>query len=154
MCFHLTDIRTAFALALLFTAPGYASQDGKPPVETSPEDNSVITSSIRACDGDIGAHCSGLDQNATKVFMCLMAYEDRLSPACRKGVLETAMTIKAGSEAIDYSLSACETDVDVYCRDVQPGEGRVLGCIKANESTISKSCITALKDTGLWEYGR
>jgi hypothetical protein len=109
---------------------------------------------MRSCEGDVNAHCSGLDQNATKVFMCLMAYEDRLSPACRKGVLEAAMTIKAGSEAIDYSLSACEPDVDAYCRDVQPGEERVLGCIKANESRVSKACIAALKDNGLWERGR
>ena len=154
MCFRSTDIRTAFALALLFTVPGYAGQDGKPPVGTSPKDNSVITSSMHGCDADIRAHCLGLDQNATKVFMCLMAYEDQLSPVCRKGVLETAMTIKAGSEAIDYSLSACETDVDAYCHDVQPGEGRVLGCIKANEPSISKACMAALKDTGLWEHGR
>ena len=64
------------------------------------------------------------------------------------------MIIKAGSEAIDYSLSACEPDVDAYCRDVQPGEERVLGCIKANESRVSKACIAALKDNGLWERGR
>jgi len=154
MCFRLMDLRTALALALLFTVPGYAGQEGKPPIEMSPDDNSLITSSMRGCDMDIRAHCPGPDQNATKRFMCLMAYEDQLSPACRKGVLETAMTIKAGSEAIDYSLSACETDVDAYCRDVQPGEGRVIGCIKANESSISKACMAALKDTGLLERDR
>ena len=83
--------------------------------------------------------------------MCLMAYEEQLSPTCRKGVLEAAMSIKVGSEAIDYSLSACETDVDAYCDNVQPGEGRVVGCIKANESKVSKACIAALKETGIWE---
>jgi hypothetical protein len=27
----------------------------------------------------------------------------------------------------------------------------LLTCIKANESQVSQQCITALKDTGLWE---
>jgi len=154
MRFCSMNIRAATVLALLFPIASHADQDGKPPVEVSQKDNSVINTSVRDCQGDIRQHCSGLGQNATKVFMCLTAYEEQLSPTCRKEVLEAAMSIKAGSEAIDYSLSACETDVDAYCRNVQPGEGRVVGCIKANESNVSKACISALKKTGLWEYAK
>jgi hypothetical protein len=154
MHFHSTNIRITLVFTVLFPLAGHAGQEGKPPVAPPSRDNSVIVFSVHGCDGDIKQHCPGLGQNATKAFMCLMAYEDELSPACRKGVLEAAMTIKAGSEAIDYSLRACEADVDAYCREVQPGNGRVVGCIKANESRVSKSCIAALKETGLWEHGR
>jgi hypothetical protein len=154
MRFRSTNIRVALMLALLFPIMSHADQDGKPPVQELDKDNSVINTSVRGCEGDISRHCSSLGQNATKVFMCLMAYEDQLSPVCRNGVLEAAMSIKVGSEAIDYSLSACETDVDAYCRNVQPGEGHVVGCIKANESRVSKACITALKETGLWEHAK
>ena len=143
--------RLAIVLALLCPISSHAEQDGKTPENALSKDNSVINTSVRACEKDVNQHCSGLGQNATKVFMCLMAYEEQLSPACRKGVMETAMSIKVGSEAIDYSLRACEADVDGYCRDVVPGEGRVVSCIKANESRVSKDCIAALKDTGLWE---
>jgi hypothetical protein len=154
MRFRATNIGVALVFTLLFPLAGHAGQEGKPPVAAPSRDESVIASSVRGCDGDIKQHCSGLGQNATKVFMCLMAYEDQLGPVCRKGVLEAAMTIKAGSEAIDYSLRACEADVDAYCREVQPGNGRVVGCIKANESIVSKNCIAALKETGLWEHDR
>jgi len=153
MYFRSTNIRIALVFTLLFPLAGHAGQEGKPAVATPPGDDSVVASSVRGCDGDIKLHCSGLGQNATRVFMCLMAYEDQLGPVCRKGVLEAAMTIRAGSEAIDYSLRACEADVDAYCREVQPGNGRVAGCIKANESRVSGSCIAALKETGLWEPG-
>jgi hypothetical protein len=37
MRFRTTNIRTALVLALLFPLFGFAAQDGKPPVETSPE---------------------------------------------------------------------------------------------------------------------
>jgi hypothetical protein len=53
-----------------------------------------------------------------------------------------------------YSIGACEADADKHCLDVQPGEGRIVSCIKANESKVSKECITALKETGLWEIGK
>jgi hypothetical protein len=109
---------------------------------------------VHGCEGDIRQHCSGPGQNATKIFLCLMAYEEQLSPTCREGVLEAAKSIKAGSEATDYSLSACETDVDEYCRNVRPGEGRVVGCIKANEPQVRKACIAALKETGMWERAK
>lgn len=154
MCFRSMNIRAALVLVLSFPIASHADQDGKPPVEAAQKDNSAIVTSVRGCEGDISRHCSGPGQNATKVFMCLMAYEEQLSPTCRKGVLEAALSIKAGSEAIDYSLSACETDVDAYCRNVQPGKGRVVGCIRANESNVSKACISALKETGLWEYAK
>lgn len=154
MCFRSMNFRAALVVVLSLPLASHADQDGKPPVEASQKDNTAINTSVRGCEGDISRHCSGLGQNATKVFMCLMAYEEQLSPTCRKGVLEAAMSIKVGSEAIDYSLSTCESDVDAYCRSVQPGEGRVVGCIKANESQVSKACISALKETGLWEHAK
>jgi hypothetical protein len=60
------------------------------------------------------------------------------------------MSLKMGAMAIDYSISACEADADKYCLDVQPGEGRLIGCIRQHEARVSQECITALKDTGLW----
>jgi hypothetical protein len=151
-CLKKTNI--ALMLTLLFSISSHAEQAGKPLAEKLQEGKIVITSSVRGCDGDIKQHCSGLGENAPKVFMCLMAYEEHLSPACREGILEAALTIKMGAEALDYSISACEADVDTHCRDVQPGEGRIVGCIKANESRVSKECISALKETGLWNLGK
>jgi hypothetical protein len=150
MRIRLMNIYVALVLALLCPIASHADQDGKAPAKPSDKRNSVVNASVRGCEKDISQHCSGLGQNTTKVFMCLMAYEEELTPACREGVLEAAMSIKVGSEAIDYSLRACETDVDRYCRDVMPGEGRVVGCIKANESKVSKACIAALKEIGIW----
>ena len=141
-------------LALFFSVSSQAGQAGKPLAEKLQEGDIVITSSVRGCDEDIKQHCDGLGDNTDKVFMCLAAYEEHLSTECKQGILEAALSIKMGAAALDYSISACEADADKHCLDVQPGEGRLVGCIKANESKVSKECITALKDTGLWELGK
>ena len=112
-----------------------------------------ISADIKGCDADAKQYCPGLDPNSQKAFMCMMAYEDKLSESCRRGILEAAMAIKMGAAAIDYSVQACEADADKYCLDVQPGEGRLVRCIKKNESKVSKACVTALKETGLWNIG-
>jgi hypothetical protein len=143
-----------FMLALLLSFSSHAEQTGKPLAEKLQEGDLVITSSVSGCDEDIKQHCDGLGDNTDRVFMCLAAYEEHLSPECKQGILEAALSIKMGAAALDYSISVCEADADKHCLDVLPGEGRIVSCIKANESRVSKECITALKETGLWELGK
>ena len=141
-------------LLMIFSLSALAGQTGKPLAEKLQEGDIVITSSVQGCDEDIKQHCDGLGDNTDKVFMCLAAYEEHLSSKCKQGILEAALSIKMGAAALDYSISACEADADKHCLDVQPGEGRLVSCIKANQSNVSKECISALKETGLWELGK
>jgi hypothetical protein len=141
-------------LVMLFPISSYAGQTGKPLAEKLQEGDIVIASSVTGCDEDIKQHCDGLGDNTDKIFMCLAAYEEHLSPECKQGILEAALSVKMGAAALDYSISACEADADTHCLDVQPGEGRIVSCIKANEPKVSKECIAALKETGLWELGK
>lgn len=113
----------------------------------------TITANVKGCDADAKKYCPGLNPNSQKAFMCMLAYEDKLSESCRLGISEAAMSIKMGAAALDYSVRACEADADKYCLDVKPGEGRIVGCFKKHEAKISKECITALKETGLWKMG-
>ncbi len=137
--------------ALMFSASAPAQETGKPLAEKLKGGKITINTSVRGCKVDIKQHCDGLGKNAQKVFMCLAAYEDQLSPKCRQGIKEATMAIKTSAAALDYSIGACEADADKHCLAVQPGEGRLLRCIKANQSQVSAQCLTALKDTGLWD---
>jgi Cysteine rich repeat len=40
----------------------------------------------------------------------------------------------------------CRTDYQRHCHDVQPGGGRVLGCLSANAEKLSPACRDALPD--------
>jgi hypothetical protein len=42
--------------------------------------------------------------------------------------------------------SACAKDIKKYCRDVTPGEGRVIYCMQAHEDKISPQCTFELED--------
>jgi len=39
----------------------------------------------------------------------------------------------------------CADDVAKLCKDVQPGEGRVMACLKTNQASVSPQCKAYLK---------
>jgi hypothetical protein len=59
------------------------------------------------------------------------------------------LAISAGAE--DQSLletvaNGCQTELETYCKDVTPGEGRVLACLYARNDKLSGKCEYALYD--------
>ena len=106
---------------------------------------------IQSCNADAAIFCPGLPLNSRKSFACLMAYEDNLSTACTLGIIEAAISVELGMLAIEHSIQACEADADKYCTKVKAGEGRIVSCLKKNESKLNKGCKSALKETGLWD---
>ncbi len=113
----------------------------------------AVNIEINSCNADAAILCPGLPLNSQKSFMCLMAYEDNLSLACELGIVEAAMALEMGMIALDYSIKACEADADKYCLNVEPGEGRIVSCLRKNEARLDKACTAALKETGLWNLG-
>ena len=47
------------------------------------------------------------------------------------------------AKLVDDLFAACEGDVESYCSQVTPGEGRLLHCIAAHEDKISGRCMMA-----------
>lgn len=50
-------------------------------------------------------------------------------------------TVAKENELVKY----CKPDIQRLCKNVKPGEGRVLGCLKAHGKEISVGCAQALK---------
>ena len=147
-------IRTASSLILatMFISSA-AMAEGQKLADKLSKSAIAVNIEINSCNADAAIFCPGLPLNSQKSFMCLMAYEDNLSIACELGIVEAAMALEMGMIAIDYSIKACEADADKYCLDVEPGEGRIVSCLRANEAKLTKECTTALKQTGLWNLG-
>lgn len=40
----------------------------------------------------------------------------------------------------------CTPDIHTYCADVQPGGGRIMQCLKTNESKLSMACAKQVSD--------
>jgi len=47
-------------------------------------------------------------------------------------------------DIIDGVMKACEPEINAYCSQVTPGEGRLLACFYAHEDKISGRCEYAL----------
>jgi len=47
---------------------------------------------------------------------------------------------------VETVLDGCKTELDSFCKNVTPGEGRVLACLYAYEDKLSNRCEYALYD--------
>lgn len=55
----------------------------------------------------------------------------------------TSPAALAQEAIIDHLILACESDLENYCSQVTPGEGRLLHCVAAHEDKISGQCVYA-----------
>ena len=150
----MTIIKTVSILILtaVFTS-GAAFAEGKKLSEKLADSDMSVTIDIPNCDADSAILCPGLSKDSRKSMMCLMAYEDNLSFDCKIGIIEAALIFEMGMIDINHSINACEADADKYCLDIQPGAGRIVSCLRENKTKITERCVSALKDTGLWDLG-
>jgi hypothetical protein len=148
----LKSVSTLILATVFVSSPVMA--EGKKLADKMAGGTITISVEVKTCDADTKKFCPGLPANSQKSFMCLMAYEDKISKECKLGIAEAAMALKNGMMAIDYSIKSCEADADKHCLNVQPGNGRIVSCLKKNESKLNKKCISALKETGFWNMGK
>jgi hypothetical protein len=63
------------------------------------------------------------------------------------GILALGATAASAVEDIVASARAgCQKELDTYCKDVTPGEGRVLACLAAHKDKLSNRCNYVLYD--------
>ena len=61
-------------------------------------------------------------------------------------VLLFAGTALAAEGIVETVKEGCKQELETYCKDVTPGEGRVLACLYAREDKLSSRCEYALYD--------
>lgn len=140
-------------IATVFASTTAIAAEGKKLAQKLENSNITVHIDIPNCNADSAIFCPGLPLSSKKSIMCLMAYEDNLSALCKLGIIEASLIFELGMLDIAYSIDACEADADEYCLDVEPGAGRIVSCLRKNESKITKQCISALKETDLWNLG-
>ncbi len=85
------------------------------------------------CQGDVETFCSEVPPGGGEIVRCLNRHRDEITPECRDRMREDAKRI--------LQVSAdCLDDVDRYCSDVNPGEGRVAACLARNERRLEPAC--------------
>ena len=55
-------------------------------------------------------------------------------------------TLWLGTDVYAQSGGPCSGDVAKFCKDVQPGEGRIIKCLKEHEKELSPTCKQHVAD--------
>lgn len=70
-------------------------------------------------------------------------------------IVLVAMTIgvvgklSAQETLIETVATGCKTELETYCKNVTPGEGRILACLYAYQDKLSGKCEYALYDAAV-----
>ena len=62
------------------------------------------------------------------------------------GILLVVSPLRAQQSLIETVANGCKEEIQKYCGNVTPGEGRVLACLFAYEDKLSGRCEYALYD--------
>ena len=85
------------------------------------------------CDGDIAKFCKDVQPGGGRIAKCLRDHEKELSPTCKEEVTEA-------QKRWNETAQVCHDDVLKFCKDVQPGGGRIANCLKEHQSGLSPEC--------------
>jgi len=89
------------------------------------------------CLNDAMRLCPNVPAGGGDIVACLKAQEPALSPACRQKLLTP-------QQVAEEVVNECRADAARVCPGVQPGNGRIAACLKANMLNLSAPCIDAL----------
>jgi hypothetical protein len=85
------------------------------------------------CMGELERFCKDVQPAAGLLVACLNDHAEELSPACRAKV-------ELSLKRIEEAKKLCEPDIQKFCADVTPGQGRVLNCMKSKLELLSPAC--------------
>ena len=64
-------------------------------------------------------------------------------------VFLSAMPALAGHDLVQTVADGCKAELESYCKDVTPGEGRILACLYSHQDKLSGKCEYALFDAAV-----
>jgi hypothetical protein len=62
------------------------------------------------------------------------------------GVLCLCLVGFARAEEHEKGEGACRQDIEKLCAGIQPGEGRIAGCLKSHQADLSEGCKNSIKE--------
>jgi len=96
-----------------------------------------------ACRADATKFCAQ-SGGGKAAFECLLDHQQDISDACYDS-LKKQMTSGQATQNAPSGMQACKPDVRQLCRDVQPGQGRIINCLLDHQNDISEACYSALE---------
>ena len=103
----------------------------------------------KACAKELSTFCKGVPQGEGRILACFYAFEDKLSDACVYALYDAAAQLEQAVAAVKFAANQCHDDLEKFCANVKPGQGRGLACLDKHDKDVSPQCKDALAQTGL-----
>jgi hypothetical protein len=111
--------------------------------------DTMVDSLKKACNKELTTFCKGVPQGEGRILACLYAFEDKVSDKCMYALYDASVELERAVAAVKFAATQCKDDLQKFCAEVKPGQGRGLACLKKNDKGVSQTCKDALKQTGL-----
>ncbi len=134
----MSGCRLVLAILMVLVVSAGTVSAGSDPVET------VLT----GCKKELETYCRGVTPGQGRILACLYAHEDKLSGRCDYALYDAAAQLERAVAALTYLANECRDDLEKFCADIAPGQGRLLNCLQKNEAKVSGRCKQAFQDVG------
>lgn len=91
------------------------------------------------CKADVQKFCKDVKPGKGAIMNCLKSHDAELSEACKNHGAQMRQDFQKLHES-------CKDDQEKFCKDIPPGDGRVMACMSKNESKLSEGCKAARKE--------
>lgn len=104
------------------------------------------TASVSAkgeCKADREKFCATVQKGDHKAMHeCMKSHEGEVSEGCKA---HRAQNREKSKEI----KKACKADYKKLCKDVKPGQGRIIQCLNSKQAELSQGCKDALANTNI-----
>jgi hypothetical protein len=133
----LTSLLCAMYVCATSTAD---AQDPQTPRDSPPVEP-LTREAVDPCGDDIARFCADVQAGSGRIAACLRDHEASLAAACRD---KLSADVTAARRVVQEFGKACRMDVAQHCPAIEPGGGRVFGCLNQHLLDLSNECQTVV----------
>jgi hypothetical protein len=139
----------AVAVLAIATVASGASPEGAPPADAAApaqggqpgqpqQPKAVHHKFVTVCKADLAKYCATAKGDSPSptgdrtLAVCLGEHKDALAARCLRAVRR--------AKRVSVFRQRCGNDVRRLCAETQPGDGRILGCLQAGDTSLSTAC--------------
>ena len=98
----------------------------------------------RPCADDITKFCKDVKPGGGRIIACLNEHQKDLSASCKDKIAEYRKNSQNSMNGTNMK-KVCQGDVTQFCKDVKPGGGRIIECLKEHSAELSRECKESLQ---------